>query len=131
MIRQARKVKHMRVGTGVSSRSRIYTAAISATVTQLASITGNARSGSGNTTLPILIPTDMGQPSGASSCVQGINIRNTGSNTVFVMSSSTDAVAAGYPLYATEAVRIDVRDGMNTWVACAATFTSTIACWEV
>ena len=118
-----------RVGTGLSSKTRIYTAAVGASVVQLASITGNARNAVGQTTLPILLVTDMSQPSGASSCVQGLNIRNTGSNDLFVVSSSDATSASGYPVKANEAVPVDIRDGMGVYLVSPSG--TTIAVWEV
>ena len=106
----------MRVGTGLSSKTRIYTAAVSATVTQLASITGNPRNATGATTLPIILSTDMGQPSGASSCAQGMTIRNTGTNDLFIVSSSDANSSSGFPVKANEAMPFDLRDGMNMYL---------------
>ena len=106
----------MRVGTGLSSKTRIYTASVGATVTQLASITGNARNATGATTLPILLTTDMGQPSGASSCAQGMSIRNTGTNDLFIVSSSDATSASGFPVKANEALPFDIRDGMGIYL---------------
>lgn len=124
-----------RIGTGLSSKIRIYTATITGVVAgtgvQLASVSGNARVGNGNTTLPVILTSDMAHPQGPSSCVQGLNIRNTGSKTLYVLCTSTDTTAAGYPIYPGEAARVDVRDGMNTYLACVNGESTTVAVWEV
>lgn len=112
----------MRVGTGVSSSHRIYTATLAAgTVYQLASLNGNARNPTGSTTLPITV--------NQSSCVQGLSIRNTGANDYFVLSSADATAASGYPIKANEAASVDIRDGLNTWIV--STTGTTIAVWEV
>lgn len=113
----------MRIGTGVSSSHRIYTATLAAGVVyKLADLNGNARNGSGNTTLPIV--------ANQSSCVQGISIRNTGAtNDFFVLCSATDTAGAGYPYKPNEAASVDIRDGLNTWLV--STGGTTIAVWEV
>lgn len=124
-----------RIGTGLSSKIRIYTAIITGvpagTGVQLASVTGNARVGNGPTTLPVLLYSDMAHPQGPGSCVQGMNIRNTGSKTLWVLCSSTDTTAAGFPVYPGEATRVDIRDGMGTYLACVNGESTTIAVWEV
>lgn len=112
----------MRIGTGVSSSHRIYTATLAAgTVYQLASLTGNARNPTGVTTLPIIV--------NQSSCVQGMSIRNTGSNDFFILSSSDATAASGFPIKANEDASVDIRDGLNTWIV--STTGTTIAVWEV
>jgi hypothetical protein len=113
----------MRVGTGVSSSHRIYTATLAAGVVyQLASLTGNAKNPSGATTLPIV--------ANQSSCVQGISIRNTGAtNDYYVLSDGGDTAAAGYPVKPNESASVDIRDGLNTWLV--STSGTTIAVWEV
>lgn len=118
-----------RVGTGLSSKTRIYQASVGATVVQLASITGNARNPTGLTTLPIILSTDMGQPSGASSCAQGLSIRNVGANDLYVVSSSDATSASGYVVKANEAVPVDIRDGMGVYLVSPSG--TTVAVWEV
>lgn len=118
-----------RIGTGLSSKTRIYTAAVSSTVVQLASISGNPRNPTGQTTLPIFLSTDMSNPSGLSSCAQGLNIRNTGSNDLLVLSSPDATSASGYPVKANEAVPADIRDGTGIYLV--SPLGTTIAVWEV
>lgn len=123
----------MRIGTGVSSGMRIYTAQITGSVVQLASATStNARNNNGFTTLPIKLSQDMASASGSSSCVQGFNIRNTGSVTLYVVSSNDPPTSylSGYPILANESARVDVRDGQNTYLLTQAG-TTTVAVWEV
>jgi hypothetical protein len=112
----------MRVGTGVSSSHRIYTATLAAGVVyKLAEINGNARNPTGTTNLPIVV--------NQSSCVQGISIRNTGANDYVVLSSSDSTAPSGYPIKTNESASVDIRDGLNTWIV--STLGTTIAVWEV
>lgn len=110
---------------------RIYQASITTTPVQLASATSsNARNPTGLTTLPIKLAQDMASPSGSSSCVQGLNIRNIGATTLWVVSSSDATSASGFPVFANESTRVDIRDGQGTYLVTAAG-TTTIAVWEV
>ena len=121
-----------RVGTGVSSKHRIYQVTVTATVTALAALTGgNAKNKTGVTVLPVALSSTMSDPQGPSSCVQGMNIRNIGTETMYILSASDDSVGAGYPLLASEATGVDLRDALNTYLACASGKTTTAAVWEV
>lgn len=108
--------------SGLKNNYRIYQVAVTTAVTQLVSPTGNAKNTSGPTTPPVVYD-DRG-------CEQGMNVRNIGANTVWLLSSPTDTVGAGYPLLASENAQIDVRDGRQLYVA-TLSGTSTLAVWEV
>lgn len=109
-------------GSGLFNSYRIYTATVTASPTQLVSATGNPKVTNAPTALPVLLD-ERG-------CKQGLSIRNTTATALYLLSSPSDTVAAGYPVFQNEAVSLDVRDGRQIWLATAAG-TTTIAVWEL
>ena len=109
-------------GSGLFNNYRIYTATVTNVPTQLVSETGNPKVTNAPTTLPVLLD-ERG-------CKQGMNIRNTTATTLYLLSSPSDTVAAGYPVLQNESVSLDVRDGRQLYLA-TASGTTTIAVWEL